>query len=151
MSESESPKSEAYEVGYGKPPKHSQFKPGQSGNKKGRPKRPPRAMIPSQMYKDVLRVMEMQMRVKTPGGDATLTFAEATIFAIATGAIKGNPRLLDRWISMQEFALRENLRANPEFELLDTLEQHIIMKGFSVTEGTRDMLKHVAKRSRRTF
>lgn len=27
-----------YEVGYGKPPKTSQFKPGQSGNRKGRPK-----------------------------------------------------------------------------------------------------------------
>lgn len=27
-----------YEVGYGKPPKHSQFKPGHSGNRKGRPK-----------------------------------------------------------------------------------------------------------------
>lgn len=26
-----------YDVGYGKPPKHSQFKPGQSGNPKGRP------------------------------------------------------------------------------------------------------------------
>lgn len=27
-----------YEVGYGKPPKHSQFQPGQSGNPRGRPK-----------------------------------------------------------------------------------------------------------------
>lgn len=27
-----------YRVGYGKPPKHSRFKPGQSGNPKGRPK-----------------------------------------------------------------------------------------------------------------
>lgn len=27
-----------YEVGYGKPPKQTQFKPGQSGNRKGRPK-----------------------------------------------------------------------------------------------------------------
>jgi hypothetical protein len=27
-----------YEVGYGKPPKNTQFKPGQSGNRKGRPK-----------------------------------------------------------------------------------------------------------------
>jgi hypothetical protein len=26
-----------YEVGYGKPPKHTQFKPGESGNAKGRP------------------------------------------------------------------------------------------------------------------
>ena len=28
----------AYEVGYGKPPRHTQFKKGQSGNPKGRPK-----------------------------------------------------------------------------------------------------------------
>jgi hypothetical protein len=28
-----------YTVGYGKPPKHSQFKPGKSGNPKGRPKK----------------------------------------------------------------------------------------------------------------
>lgn len=28
--------SEAYDVGYGKPPKYSQFKPGQSGNPRGR-------------------------------------------------------------------------------------------------------------------
>ena len=31
-------KDELYEVGYGKPPKHTQFKPGQSGNRKGRPR-----------------------------------------------------------------------------------------------------------------
>lgn len=30
--------SDDYEVGYKKPPKHTQFKPGQSGNPKGRPK-----------------------------------------------------------------------------------------------------------------
>jgi hypothetical protein len=28
-----------YAVGYGKPPRHTQFKPGQSGNAKGRPKK----------------------------------------------------------------------------------------------------------------
>jgi hypothetical protein len=31
-------KKSRYRVGYGKPPKHSRFKPGQSGNPKGRPK-----------------------------------------------------------------------------------------------------------------
>ena len=30
--------SDDYEVGYGKPPKSRQWKPGQSGNPKGRPK-----------------------------------------------------------------------------------------------------------------
>ena len=41
MSKPELPKtppSEMDKVGYGKPPKHSQFKKGQSGNPKGRPK-----------------------------------------------------------------------------------------------------------------
>jgi len=31
-------KDDDYEVGYGKPPKNTRFKPGQSGNPKGRPK-----------------------------------------------------------------------------------------------------------------
>ncbi|MCR9093116.1 MAG: DUF5681 domain-containing protein [bacterium] len=38
MSESKTPPEADYEVGYGKPPKHTQFKPGKSGNPRGRPK-----------------------------------------------------------------------------------------------------------------
>src|SRR5580692_6950645 len=33
-----------YDVGFGKPPRHSRFKPGTSGNPKGRPKRKPAAL-----------------------------------------------------------------------------------------------------------
>jgi Family of unknown function (DUF5681) len=36
--QSEAPSLDSYEVGYGKPPKHSQFQKGKSGNPKGRPK-----------------------------------------------------------------------------------------------------------------
>jgi hypothetical protein len=32
------PHGEGYEIGYGKPPRNTRFKPGQSGNPKGRPK-----------------------------------------------------------------------------------------------------------------
>lgn len=32
------PNDDDYEIGYCRPPKHSQFKPGQSGNRKGRPR-----------------------------------------------------------------------------------------------------------------
>ena len=35
---SEQPSSTSYEVGYKKPPKHTRFQPGQSGNSRGRPK-----------------------------------------------------------------------------------------------------------------
>lgn len=40
MADMRKPPSGDYEVGYGKPPKHSQFMPGQSGNKGRRKKRP---------------------------------------------------------------------------------------------------------------
>lgn len=32
------PAEPSYEIGHGRPPRHTQFKPGQSGNRKGRPK-----------------------------------------------------------------------------------------------------------------
>jgi hypothetical protein len=38
MSRKPRQRSGEYEVGYGKPPEHSRFKPGQSGNPRGRPK-----------------------------------------------------------------------------------------------------------------
>lgn len=39
MSEDAKKNGRDYDVGYGKPPKHSRFKPGQSGHPKGRPKK----------------------------------------------------------------------------------------------------------------
>lgn len=36
--ETESARSDDYEVGYGRPPRHTRFQPGRSGNPKGRPK-----------------------------------------------------------------------------------------------------------------
>jgi hypothetical protein len=37
LEEDHEPPDEDYEVGFGKPPRHTQFKPGQSGNPNGRP------------------------------------------------------------------------------------------------------------------
>lgn len=79
------PRREEYAVGYGKPPKQSQFKKGQSGNPKGqrksRPKQP--RMIMDEIFAEKVRVREngrsmlvtvrqaiiMRLRAKAPRGD----------------------------------------------------------------------------------
>lgn len=53
----------SYEVGYGKPPKHSQFQKGRSGNPKGRPKKPKN--LPAL----VLKTFGEKVVVKSPDGD----------------------------------------------------------------------------------
>lgn len=61
-----------YEIGYGKPPKEHQFKPGQSGNPKGRPKK-----ITS--LKEALQIsLNAEISTKTETGEIKkITCAEA--------------------------------------------------------------------------
>src|SRR5579871_2575461 len=44
-----------YEVGYGKPPRHTQFRKGQSGNPGGRPRRPPSGRLDHLVLSEVYR------------------------------------------------------------------------------------------------
>lgn len=81
-------KKKDYEVGRGKPPKHTQFKPGQSGNPKGRPKR----------TKDLEKLMDRELsrsiRVNENGESKTVTIREAIVRTIAIAAAKGEFRAL---------------------------------------------------------
>lgn len=72
-----------YEVGYGKPPKHTRFQPGRSGNPKGRPKRTKDAETL------IERELERPIRIKEGGASRTLTMREAFIKSLVTAAIKG--------------------------------------------------------------
>lgn len=60
-----------YEVGYGKPPKQSQFKPGRSGNPRGRPKqkRTLTAKLEHELKKSIT-ITENGRSTKVSKGDA---------------------------------------------------------------------------------
>lgn len=73
-------------VGYGKPPKHTRFKPGESGNPRGRPKK----------NKDLNRLIQVELDATIPVQEASrqkrITKREAIIKQLINRAIKGDPK-----------------------------------------------------------
>jgi len=91
-----------YEVGYGRPPTHSQFRPGQSGNPAGR-----RQGVRN-LQTDVMRTLRTPIKVKEGGRSRTKSTQEGVLLVLREKALRGDPRALDRLLDL---ALRYN--ANP--------------------------------------
>jgi hypothetical protein len=70
-----------YEIGYRKPPKHSQFKKGQSGNSKGRPKK----------RKSFQELIQEELDTEITVGGRTMTKAQAVAVSLVNESIKGKP------------------------------------------------------------
>jgi hypothetical protein len=88
MTDDETPPDDGYEVGYGRPPKHSQFKPGRSGNPKGRP---PKSKNVDTLIKSELDAM---VTIKEGGRELRITKREAIVKQFVNSALKGDPRKL---------------------------------------------------------
>lgn len=84
------------EVGYGKPPKQTQFKPGRSGNPRGRPKG-------IRNFKtDVKATLKAPIKVNKDGKARTVSAQEAALLRLMEMALKGNPRLLVQLLALAE-------------------------------------------------
>jgi Family of unknown function (DUF5681) len=88
-----------YEVGYGKPPIHSQFRPGQSGNPAGRRKGV------RNLRTDVMRMLATPVKVKEGGRTRTRSTQEAALMYLREKVFKDDTRALDRFL---ELAVRFN-------------------------------------------
>ena len=77
-----------YQVGYGRPPLHSRFKPGQSGNPKGRPKQ-------SRNLRTIVKqVLSEDMQIREGGRLRRMSAMEAVVRTIRARAFKGDPKAL---------------------------------------------------------
>ena len=82
-----------YEVGYGKPPKRTQFQPGVSGNPRGRPRgsrnlRP--AVREDQLAKLICQEAKRKINVREDGRTRKITMGEAICRSLAAKAAQGN-------------------------------------------------------------
>ena len=126
-----------YEVGWGKPPKASRFKKGQSGNPKGRRPKEARSVTMRQMRRDFLRAMETEIEANIPGGPGKVTFGEAIIWQQILQAAKGNfqsAKLVMEW--RRQFT-EDHVRAHPD--LMNSLE---IGEQMHANSATSEELNH---------
>ena len=119
--------SDDYEVGYGKPPRHSQFKPGQSGNRSGRPKGS------KNLKTDLQEELSETMKVKEGGRERRISKQRALIKSQVARAITGNDRaaakVLDLYLRVLLSDDQENATDEPpsqeERDVLKAIEARI--------------------------
>ena len=120
--------SNSYEVGYGKPPKHTQFKPGYSGNKKGRLKGS------ANLFTAVEKLQNERVRIVHNGKQKSISVTEAILRKAGMDALNGNAKaqkiMLDYFEKnerrKEELAQRvEALREDERTLLAETIKEYM--------------------------
>ena len=83
-----------YEVGYKKPPKHTQFKPDQSGNPKGRPHGA------KNLSTELLEELQEWVKVTESGKQKTISKQRAMLKALMAKAVQGDSRAANTLLNM---------------------------------------------------
>ena len=112
-----------YTVGYGKPPAHTRFRKGQSGNPRGRP-RGSKSMV--SLLEDVLR---QQISVTEQGQMRRISKREGVLTALVAKALRGDVKAIIALVGLTDAA------ADPETkDPLTALLEDIAKRGDRITD-----------------
>jgi hypothetical protein len=102
----------SYQTGYRKPPKQHQFRPGQSGNRKGRPKG---AKNTATLLREIL---DRKIEIRTGSTLRKISVREAMLTRFAESALKGDTKsatfLLQRYDLEESDLEQANRETTPE-------------------------------------
>ena len=108
-----------YDVGYGKPPIGTRFKPGQSGNPNGRPKGSKNKLpaLNEERLKSII-LQEAYRTIKVRDGDKNVSvpMATAVVRSVALNAAKGNNRAAALFTQMVKVVEDENKALHDEWQ-----------------------------------
>jgi hypothetical protein len=94
-----------YEVGFGKPPKHTRFRKGQSGNLLGRPKGS------ANVQTDMKRILVAKTKIKVDGAIQTVSTSRALCLALRQKAMAGDVRAFSKIVEIAGPEMTDELRA----------------------------------------
>jgi len=83
MGKTERSPGDPYEVGFGKPPRRTQFKKGRSGNPKGRPRKKP------DLYSELTKVLREKVTIVVDGQQEKVTVQQALLRRQRDQALRG--------------------------------------------------------------
>jgi hypothetical protein len=116
---------EEYRVGYRNPPRQTRFKPGQSGNPKGRPKGT--RSLSAQMHE----LLSQKMPVREGNSVKRITMRDALLRTTLKAALNGDHRARqDIFVAIRECELRES-KMNAGADHMVSEEDQAILAGYN--------------------
>ena len=117
-----------YRVGYGRPPKKHRFQPGQSGNRKGRPKG---AKNTATLLREIL---DRKIEVRSGSTVRKISVREAILTRFAELALKGDTKsagfLLQRYDTLETAQQANSVTTPEEQAIIDTyMEAYLKRRG----------------------
>ena len=111
-----------YKIGYGRPPRHGQFRKGTSGCPSGRPKRPPGISIKE--------ILDGDQRGKN---GEVISRRDAVVIALVNEALQYNQRAFSKFVKLMHDAglMRREKSSNPTVI-------HVPMRSTTMEEFMRD-------------
>ena len=119
-----------YDIGYGKPPKASRYKKGQSGNPRGRPKKQPKDVAAH-----MTDLLDEKQTVRMNGKAVTMTGNELIARRLMEQALKGDPKAFDKVQQLAAQHAEEKSRRDRKARTRDDIKILLVDPAIAREEG----------------